>query len=89
MTYQVLLHATNKPRAVASTVFFLKIGKATGRLHNFIVEPFCEHSDADEMYIAIYSRREHDIILFYERGGIDVGDIDAKVCSGRFDFITT
>ncbi|VDN28605.1 unnamed protein product [Gongylonema pulchrum] len=59
-------------------MFFLKIGKATGRLHNFIVEPFCEHSDTDEMYIAIYSRREHDIILFYERGGIDVGDIDAK-----------
>lgn len=44
------------------------------------MEPFCAHSDTDEMYIAIYSRREYDVILFYERGGVDVGDIDVKVC---------
>lgn len=56
----------------------IQIDKATGYLHNFIVEPFCAHSDTDEMYIAIYSRREYDVILFYERGGVDVGDIDVK-----------
>ena len=31
------------------------------------------------MYLAVFSRRDCDIIMFYERGGIDVGDIDAKV----------
>ena len=28
--------------------------------------------------MAIYSTREEDTILFYEQGGVDVGDIDAK-----------
>ncbi|VDM41323.1 unnamed protein product [Toxocara canis] len=57
----------------------LQIGKTTGRLHNFIVEPFVEHTEGDEMYVAMLSRRDHDIIMFYEKGGIDVGDIDAKL----------
>lgn len=56
-----------------------QVGKTTGRLHNFIVEPFVEHNETDEMYMAILSRRDHDIIMFYEKGGIDVGDIDTKV----------
>ncbi|VBB31721.1 unnamed protein product [Acanthocheilonema viteae] len=56
----------------------IQIGKTVGNLRDFIVEPFCNHSDSDEMYIAIFSRREDDVILFYEHGGIDVGDIDAK-----------
>uniref|UniRef100_A0A2K6VY59 ATP-citrate synthase n=1 Tax=Onchocerca volvulus TaxID=6282 RepID=A0A2K6VY59_ONCVO len=56
----------------------IQIGKTVGSLNNFIMEPFCDHSDSDEMYIAILSRRESDVILFYEQGGIDVGDIDAK-----------
>ncbi|VDO74416.1 unnamed protein product [Onchocerca flexuosa] len=56
----------------------IQVGKTVGNLNNFILEPFCDHSDSDEMYIAIFSRRESDVILFYEHGGIDVGDIDAK-----------
>ncbi|CAG9531867.1 unnamed protein product [Cercopithifilaria johnstoni] len=56
----------------------IQIGETIGSLRNFIVEPFCNHSDTDEMYIAIFSRREDDVILFYEHGGVDVGDIDAK-----------
>lgn len=36
------------------------------------------HDDKDELYVAIYSKMEHDVILFYEQGGVEVGDIDAK-----------
>uniref|UniRef100_F1KSZ0 ATP-citrate synthase n=1 Tax=Ascaris suum TaxID=6253 RepID=F1KSZ0_ASCSU len=64
-------YLSNKGKAV-------QVGKTTGRLHNFIVEPFVEHNETDEMYMAILSRRDHDIIMFYEKGGIDVGDIDIK-----------
>ncbi|VDK47817.1 unnamed protein product [Anisakis simplex] len=56
----------------------VQIGKTTGLLHNFIIEPFVEHTQNDEMYIAMLSRRDHDIIMFYEKGGVDVGDIDTK-----------
>ncbi|CAD5234806.1 unnamed protein product [Bursaphelenchus xylophilus] len=57
---------------------YVTVGKTTGRLSRFIVEPLCKHEDSEEFYLAIYSRREEDIILFYEQGGVDVGDIDAK-----------
>ncbi|KHJ89599.1 CoA binding domain protein [Oesophagostomum dentatum] len=56
-----------------------QVGKATGRLHTFIVEPFCAHTDADELYVAIFSQRYNDVIMFYEHGGVDVGDVDQKV----------
>ncbi|KAM3729143.1 putative ATP-citrate synthase [Dirofilaria immitis] len=56
----------------------IQINKTVGSLRHFIMEPFCDHSDSDEMYIAIISKRENDVILFYEHGGIDVGDIDIK-----------
>lgn len=49
-------------------------------MSKFILEPFVEHqTDKDEFYVAIYSKMNHDIILFYEHGGVDVGDIDEKV----------
>lgn len=50
-----------------------------GRLSSFILEPLVTHDDKDELYIAIFSKMEQDIILFYEQGGVEVGDIDAKV----------
>jgi ATP citrate (pro-S)-lyase len=49
------------------------------------VEPLCKHKDEEEYYLAIYSRREHDIIMFYEQGGVDVGDIDSKARSVVID----
>lgn len=57
---------------------YLQIGKTNGRLHSFIVEPFVEHTDNDELYVAIISRRDEDVILFYEHGGVEIGDVDAK-----------
>jgi ATP citrate (pro-S)-lyase len=59
---------------------YVQVGRTNGRLSHFIVEPLCKHKDEEEYYLAIYSRREHDVLMFYEEGGVDVGDIDAKVC---------
>ncbi|KAI8036259.1 hypothetical protein M5D96_010852, partial [Drosophila gunungcola] len=55
-----------------------KIGNAVGKLRNFIIEPFVPHTDAEEMYVCIYSHRAADTILFYHQGGVDIGDVDAK-----------
>jgi len=56
----------------------LTVGKVTGCLDHFIVEPFVPHDEKDEHYLAITSQRGGDEILFFHRGGIDVGDVDAR-----------
>ncbi|CAI5456267.1 unnamed protein product [Caenorhabditis angaria] len=48
-----------------------QVANSLGRLDTFIVEPFCAHQEIDEMYIAIYSNRKEDTIMFYEHGGVD------------------
>jgi ATP citrate (pro-S)-lyase len=54
------------------------VGNVTGVLTHFIVEPFVQHSPEDEYYLAITSSKETDQILFYHKGGIEVGDVDQK-----------
>ncbi|KAI5750132.1 hypothetical protein M8J76_013077 [Diaphorina citri] len=54
------------------------IGKATGKLRSFIIEPFIPHKDDEEAYVCIYSSRNSDTILFHHQGGVDIGDVDAK-----------
>ncbi|CAG0907908.1 unnamed protein product, partial [Cyprideis torosa] len=54
------------------------VGRATGTLRRFIVEPFLPHGEEDEAYICIYSHRSGDTILFTPQGGVDVGDVEAK-----------
>ncbi len=56
----------------------MTVGKTTGLLEYFIIEPFTPHEQSDEYYVAITSTRQGDTILFYHEGGVDVGDIDAK-----------
>ncbi|NND65874.1 MAG: ATPase [Gammaproteobacteria bacterium] len=56
----------------------INVDDVQGTLTTFIVEPFVKHDNTDEYYFAIHSQREHDEILFYHQGGVDVGDIDAK-----------
>ncbi len=56
----------------------ITVGKTTGVLTHFIVEPFIPHEQKDEYYFAITSVLEGDMVLFYHEGGVDVGDIDAK-----------
>merc|ERR1719348_2273808 len=55
-----------------------KIGKAEGKLRQFIIEPFLPHTQSEESYICIYSTRDKDVILFHHEGGVDIGDVDAK-----------
>lgn len=33
----------------------------------------------EEFYVCIYSHRQGDTILFHHEGGVEVGDVDAKV----------
>eukprot|EP00095_Tigriopus_kingsejongensis_P010306 maker-scaffold148_size310697-snap-gene-1.23 protein:Tk10306 transcript:maker-scaffold148_size310697-snap-gene-1.23-mRNA-1 annotation:"atp-citrate synthase isoform x1" len=54
------------------------IGKASGKLRNFIIEPFVAHEQSEEAYVCIYSSRSSDTILFTHEGGVDIGDVDAK-----------
>ncbi len=54
------------------------VDSVTGTLEQFIVEPFIEHDGSEEYYVAITSVREGDHILFYHRGGVDVGDVDEE-----------
>lgn len=58
-----------------------KVGSATGKLKNFIIEPFIAHPQEDEAYVCIYSHRNGDRIMFHHEGGVDVGDVDAKAAS--------
>jgi len=55
-----------------------KVESATGKLRNFIIEPFIPHADNEEAYVCIYSHRTADTILFYHQGGVDIGDVDSK-----------
>lgn len=55
-----------------------QVGRAVGKLRNFIIEPFLPHDQSDEAYVCIYSHRHGDTILFTHEGGVDIGDVDTK-----------
>ncbi|XP_047364838.1 ATP-citrate synthase isoform X2 [Vespa velutina] len=55
-----------------------QVGKATGKLKTFIIEPFVPHKPEEEYYVCIYSHRKADSILFHHEGGVDIGDVDSK-----------
>ena len=56
----------------------IQVDKVSGLLKSFIVEPFVPHPQETEHYVCVQSVREGDVILFYDKGGVDVGDVDAK-----------
>lgn len=56
----------------------ITVGNVTGVPTHFIVEPFVPHSPDDEYYLSITSSRETDQIMFYPKGGVEVGDVDVK-----------
>lgn len=61
------------------------IGNTSGKLKNFIIEPFVPHEEKDEMYVAIFGTKTGDKILFYHEGGVDIGDVDDKAESYDVD----
>ncbi len=48
------------------------VGKTTGELRDFLIEPFTPHKEDEEYYVAIRSYREHDTIYLSDKGGIYV-----------------
>lgn len=55
-----------------------EIGRASGKLRKFIIEPFLPHTAEEEAYVCIYSTRDRDVILFHHEGGVDIGDVESK-----------
>lgn len=56
----------------------IEIEGIEGTIETFIIEPFLEHSSKSEHYICIQGKREGDEILFYDAGGVDIGNVDEK-----------
>jgi ATP-citrate lyase beta-subunit len=50
-----------------------KVGKVTGILTHFIIEPYVPHKD--EFYVAIKSNRMGDTIYFSNHGGVDIESV--------------
>ena len=67
----------------------MQIGKATGKLKTFIIEPFLPHQQSEEAYVCVYSVREKDVILFHHEGGVDIGDVDSKAAKLEVDIKET
>jgi len=65
------------------------VGKTPGTLTHFLIEPFTPHSENEEMYIAIRSYREHDVIYFSKKGGIFVEENWDKVKETKVPVLQT
>ncbi|HNW45697.1 MAG TPA: ATP citrate lyase citrate-binding domain-containing protein [Elusimicrobiales bacterium] len=48
------------------------VGKTTGQLKDFLIEPFTPHKDDEEGYVAIRAMRDSDMIYLSPKGGIYV-----------------
>lgn len=56
------------------------VGKTTGELNTFLIEPFTpHHEDSEEFYVAIKATRENDTIYLSNKGGIYVEENWEKV----------
>ncbi len=55
------------------------VGKVSGKLTHFLVEPFTKHDEDEELYVAIRDERENDVIYFSLKGGIFVEENWDKV----------
>ena len=55
------------------------VGKTTGRLTHFLIEPFTPHDEKEELYVAIRDERERDLIYFSTKGGVYVEENWDKV----------
>jgi len=55
------------------------VGKTTGKLTHFLIEPFTPHDENTEWYIAIKDERDGDVIYFSTKGGIFVEENWDKV----------
>lgn len=57
----------------------IQIDTVTGKLSNFIIEPYLDHKDNEEFYICIHATKYGNRVLYHKDGGVQVGgDIDTK-----------
>jgi len=47
-------------------------GETTDKLTTFLIEPFVPHDQKDELFVAIRTERDGDVIYFSLQGGIDI-----------------
>jgi ATP-citrate lyase beta-subunit len=59
------------------------VGKTTGELNCFMIEPFTPHAQDEEYYVAIRSERDCDVVYFSAKGGIYVEENWDKVVETR------
>jgi len=48
------------------------VGTVVGTLEAFLIEPFVPHGPEEELYVAIKSERDKDVIYFSLRGGVEI-----------------
>jgi ATP-citrate lyase beta-subunit len=48
------------------------VGTVVGTLDTFLIEPFVPHEPEEELYVAIKSERDKDVIYFSLRGGVEI-----------------
>jgi ATP-citrate lyase beta-subunit len=65
------------------------VGKTTGELTHFMIEPFTPHAEDEEYYVAIRSEREGDVVYFSPKGGIYVEENWDKVIETRIPALST
>jgi len=63
------------------------VGKTTGELTHFMIEPFTPHAEDEEYYVAIRSERDCDVVYFSPKGGIYVEENWDKVIETRIPIL--
>lgn len=48
------------------------VGTVVGTLNTFLIEPFVPHEREEELYVAIKSEGDQDVIYFSTRGGVEI-----------------
>lgn len=48
------------------------VGTVVGTLNTFLIEPFVPHEREEELYVAIKSEGDRDVIYFSTRGGVEI-----------------
>jgi ATP-citrate lyase beta-subunit len=48
------------------------VGSVVGTLNTFLIEPFVPHEREEELYVAIKSEGDRDVIYFSTRGGVEI-----------------
>lgn len=50
----------------------ITVGQVTDRLTTFLIEPFVPHRQEEEVFVAIRTERESDVLYFSLQGGIEI-----------------